>query len=139
MHLQSSCLAHKTKCFLTLLLSSSLLKVPNSSSKCSFMQIYFQRRFHLGLRCCCFSSLMTYNNITLVILLMKTFLRLADAEAVIPTRLISCCWFPQLARAYMASATMAPREMEHVYRSRALLVSMGTTVTSEMFHVLILR
>ena len=86
-----------------------------------------------------FSSLMTYNNITLVILLMKTFLRLADTEGVIPTRLISSDWFFQLARAYMASATMAPREMEHVYRTHALLVSMGTTVTSEMFHVLILR
>ena len=93
----------------------------------------------MDLRCFCFSSLMTYNNITLVILLMKTFLRLADTEGVIPTRLISCDWFSQLARAYMASATMAPREMEHVYRTRALLVSMGTTVTSEMFHVLILR
>ena len=82
---------------------------------------------------------MTYNNITLVILLMKTFLRLADTEGVIPTRLISCDWFFQLARAYMASATMAPREMEHVYRTHAHLVSMETTVTSEMFHVLILR
>ena len=70
---------------------------------------------------------------------MKTFLRLADTEGVIPTRLISCDWFSQLARAYMASATMAPREMEHVYRTHALLVSMGTTVTSEIFHVLILR
>ena len=82
---------------------------------------------------------MTYNNITLVILLMKTFLRLAGTEGVIPTRLISCDWFFQLARAYMASATMAPWEMEHVYRTHAHLVSMATTVTSEMFHVLILR
>ena len=82
---------------------------------------------------------MTYNNITLVILLMKTFLRLADTEGVIRTRLISSDWFFQLARAYMASATMAPREMEHVYRTHAHLVSMETTVTSEMFHVLILR
>ena len=93
----------------------------------------------MDLRCFCFSSLMTYSNITLVILLMKTFLRLADTEGVIPTRLISSDWFFQLARAYMASATMAPREMEHVYRTHAHLVSMGTTVTSEMFHVLILR
>lgn len=45
----------------------------------------------------------------------------------------------KLARAYMASATMAPREMEHVYHTHAHLVSMETTVTSEMFHVLILR
>ena len=82
---------------------------------------------------------MTYNNITLVILLMKTFLRLADTEGVIRTRLISSDWFFQLARAYMASATMAPREMERVYRSHAPLVFMGTTVTSEIFHVLILR
>ena len=82
---------------------------------------------------------MTYNNITLVILLTKTFLRLADTEGVILTRLISSDWFFQLARAYMASATMAPREMEHVYHTHAHLVSMETTVTSEMFHVLILR
>ena len=82
---------------------------------------------------------MTYSSITLVILLMKTFLRLADTEGVILTRLISSDWFFQLARAYMASATMAPREMEHVYRTHAHLVSMETTVTSEMFHVLILR
>ena len=82
---------------------------------------------------------MTYDNITLVILLMKTFLRLTDTERVIPTRLISCDWFSQLARAYMAGATMVPREMEHVCRTHAHLVSMGTTVTSEIFHVLILR
>ena len=82
---------------------------------------------------------MTYNNITLVILLTKTFLRLADTEGVILTRLISSDWFFQLARAYMASATMAPREMEHVYHTHAHLVSMETTVTSEMFPVLILR
>lgn len=82
---------------------------------------------------------MTYNKIILVILLMKTFLRLVDTEGVIPTRLISCNWFFQLARAYMASATVAPGEMEHVYRTHAPLVSMGTTVTSEIFHVLILR
>ena len=82
---------------------------------------------------------MIYNNIILVILLMKTFLRLADTEGVIPTRPISCDWFFQLARAYMASATMAPREMEHVYRTHAHLVSVGTTVTSETVHVLILR
>ena len=82
---------------------------------------------------------MTYNKIILVILLMKTFLRLVDTEGVIPTRLISYGWFSQPARAYMAGATMAPREMEHVYRTHAHLVSMGTTVTSEIFHVLILR
>ena len=82
---------------------------------------------------------MTYNKVILVILLKKTFLHLVDTEGVIPTRLISCDWVFQLAHAYMASATMAPGEMEHVYRTHAHLVSMGTTVTSEMFHVLILR
>ena len=60
-------------------------------------------------------------------------------KEVIPTRLISCDWFSQLARAYMASATMAPREMERVYRTHAHLVSMETTVTNEIFHVLMLR
>ena len=82
---------------------------------------------------------MTYNKIILVIHLMKRFLLLADTEGVIPTRIISCDWFFQLARAYMESATMAPGEMEHVYRTHAHLVSMGTIVTSEIFHVLILR
>ena len=93
----------------------------------------------MDLRCFCFSSLTSYDKIILVIPLIKTFLLLVDTEEVIPTRLISSDWFFQLARAYMASATMAPREMEHVYRTHAHLVSMGTTVTSEMFHVLILR
>ena len=45
MHVQSCCFAHKTNCFLTLLLllSSSLLKVPNDGTS----QIDYDTRFYI--------------------------------------------------------------------------------------------